>query len=188
MPACPVKSSPEWIKLVSSLGERDAYKVFLANNEEVPDMDIIDSIASEMEQINNFALDTERAVEETSLEEIPPITLPPVTHPNIILTDGIRTEPSILDPSKPIILLQSPNSKDQIVLDGNQRIRQGIAQSSIVLDSWEDVQNNLEFLQSLSEENNVIRTLLSETESSWGKFKEDIADTILLRRPLSHYR
>ena len=41
MVSCPNRNSKEWIKLVDELGETNAYKVFLANNEEVPEMSVI---------------------------------------------------------------------------------------------------------------------------------------------------
>jgi len=44
MVACPYPNSPEWIKLVDAVGETEAYKVFLANGELVPDMNTIDLV------------------------------------------------------------------------------------------------------------------------------------------------
>ena len=41
---CPNKKSPEWIKLVDGVGNDMAWKVFLANNEETPEMSVIDQI------------------------------------------------------------------------------------------------------------------------------------------------
>ena len=42
---CPNKKSPEWLKLVDNLGENEAYRVFLANDEEVPEMSVVDELA-----------------------------------------------------------------------------------------------------------------------------------------------
>jgi hypothetical protein len=36
--ACPVKNSPEWIYLTKELGDMEAMKIFLANDEDLPDM------------------------------------------------------------------------------------------------------------------------------------------------------
>lgn len=36
MKACPNKSNPDWIKLVDSVGEFEAYRVFISNNYEIP--------------------------------------------------------------------------------------------------------------------------------------------------------
>ena len=43
---CPVQSSPEWVKLVEGTTDKLAWKIFLANNEEVPEMSVIDNIIS----------------------------------------------------------------------------------------------------------------------------------------------
>lgn len=50
--ACPVKTSKEWLKLVSGIGELNAYKVFISNGEEIPEMSIVDDI------INDFVDNT----------------------------------------------------------------------------------------------------------------------------------
>lgn len=42
--ACPNKNSAEWIKLVDSLGEREAYKIFIANNDQLPNMEVVDAL------------------------------------------------------------------------------------------------------------------------------------------------
>jgi len=41
---CPNKNSPEWRRLTYQLGETEAYKVFLANNESVPHMEVVERI------------------------------------------------------------------------------------------------------------------------------------------------
>ena len=44
--ACPNKNSPEWKALVEALGENYAYKVFLANDERVPEMRAVRAIVA----------------------------------------------------------------------------------------------------------------------------------------------
>lgn len=54
---CPNKSSNEWKHLVEILGETTAYKVFLANNEEVPDFNTIEILTNSIikeQRIDNF--------------------------------------------------------------------------------------------------------------------------------------
>ncbi|MFW5799592.1 MAG: hypothetical protein ACOCV8_02155, partial [Spirochaetota bacterium] len=41
---CPNTNHPDWEKLVNALGENGAYKVFIANNEEIPSSDKVDEI------------------------------------------------------------------------------------------------------------------------------------------------
>ena len=50
---CPNKSTNEWRHLVETLGETYAYKVYLANNEEIPDIVTINSIIKE-QRVDDF--------------------------------------------------------------------------------------------------------------------------------------
>jgi hypothetical protein len=60
---CPNKNSAEWVRLVNALGETNAYKVFIHNGEEVPEMskvnEYIEFWASKLENQNFDAQDTE---------------------------------------------------------------------------------------------------------------------------------
>lgn len=44
MVACPNKSSKEWQRLVEVLGEQESYKIFLANNEDLPSLSEVEEI------------------------------------------------------------------------------------------------------------------------------------------------
>lgn len=56
MIACPNKNSPEWKALVEGLGELEAYKAFLANGEEVPDMEQVRQLTGNIQGRVNFNL------------------------------------------------------------------------------------------------------------------------------------
>lgn len=41
---CPNKNNPDWIKLINSVGENQAYKIFIANNNEIPTSDKVNDL------------------------------------------------------------------------------------------------------------------------------------------------
>ena len=49
---CPNKNTPEWKLLVNNVGEVKAYKLFIANNNEIPSLEEINKIDYNLNRVN----------------------------------------------------------------------------------------------------------------------------------------